>query len=75
MNEDQIVDIWNLFKHYLDKKQVDIIAEKYVDLLADYGTDDIAFKEILGNDKDLDNAIHYYLDIDLDLNDEDYEDE
>lgn len=75
MNEEQIADIWSLFKHYLDKKQVDIIAEKYVDLLADYGVDDITFKEILGNDRDLDTAIHYYLEIDSDLDDEDYEDD
>lgn len=71
MNEDQIVDVWNLFKHYLDKKQIDVIAEKFVDLLADYGVDDITLKEILGNDKDLDTAISYYLD--LDNNDDDYE--
>lgn len=71
MNEDQIVDVWNLFKHYLDKKQIDVIAEKFVDLLADYGVDDITLKEILGNDKDLDTAISYYLD--LDNNDDEYE--
>jgi hypothetical protein len=75
MNDDQIIDIWNLFKHYLDKKQVDVIAEKYVDLLADYGVDDIVFKEMLGNDRDLDNAIHYYLEIDSNLDDDNYEDE
>ena len=49
MNEEQIVDIWNLFKPNLDKKQVEITAEKFVDLLADYGIDDIGFKECLGS--------------------------
>jgi len=67
MNEEQIVDIWNLFKPNLDKKQVEIAAEKFVDLLADYGVDDIAFKDCLGNDRDLDNAIQYYLDLDAEL--------
>jgi len=43
MNEEQMLDVWNLFKEYLDKKQIDIIAEKYVDMLADYGVDDIEF--------------------------------
>lgn len=72
MNDEQIVDIWNLFKPNLDKKQVEITAEKFVDLLADYGVDDIALKECLGNDKDLDNAIQYYLDLDAEF---DYEDD
>jgi hypothetical protein len=73
MNEEQIADIWNLFKPYLDKKHVEMASEKYVDLLADYGVDDITFKELLGNDKDFDAAIQYYLDED-DL-DAVYEDE
>lgn len=74
MNDAQIADIWNLFKEYLDKKQVELAAEKFVDLLADYGVDDITFKELLGNDRYLDSAINYYLDLDADP-DEDYEDE
>ena len=72
MNEEQISDIWSLFKPYLDKKQIDIIAEKFVDLLADYGIDDITFKDSLGTDSDLDSAINYYLDLDED--DDDYDD-
>jgi hypothetical protein len=76
MNEEQISDIWNLFKNYLDKKQMDVIAEKFVDLLADYGVDDITMKECLGSDKDLDLAIQYYLEDDSDIDyyddDEDY---
>ena len=73
MNEEQMLDVWNLFKEYLDKKQMDIISEKYVDMLADYGVDDIQFKSMLGNDKDLDSAINYYLemdDVDLDAYDD-----
>lgn len=66
MNEEQIVDIWSLFKEYLDKKQIDILAEKYVDLLADYGISDEVFKESLGTDSVLDEAIGYYLEIDAD---------
>jgi hypothetical protein len=74
MNEEQIIDVWNLFKNYIDKKQVEVIAEKFVDMLADYGVDDITMKELLGNDKDLDNAITYYLDLDnVDYEDDDWE--
>ena len=67
MTEDQIADIWTLFKPNLDKKQVELTA---VDLLADYGVDDIVLKDTLGNDKDLDNAIQYYLDLDEDEEDD-----
>jgi hypothetical protein len=74
MNEEQIADIWTLFKEYCDKKQIDIIAEKYVDLLADYGISDETFKEVLGHDVDLDHAVGYYLEIDADIYTEDEED-
>ena len=31
----QIVELWNFFKEYIDRKQpMDLIAEKFVDLLA-----------------------------------------
>jgi hypothetical protein len=62
MNEDNIAEIWALFKEYLDKKQIEIVAEKYVDLMADYGVSDITLKESLGVDSALDEAIVYYLD-------------
>ena len=53
-----------------------ISSEKFIDLLADYGIDDISFKDCLGHDKDLDAAILYYLDLDADVDDYDeYEDE
>lgn len=64
MKETQIVEIWSLFKEYLDKKTLEMVAEKYVDLLADYGIDDFILKEAMGVDSDLDNAIGYYLDMD-----------
>ena len=64
MELEQAVDVWNLFKEYVDKKQVELVAEKYVDLLADHGVDDQQMKELLGNDNHLDEAIGYYLDED-----------
>lgn len=72
MDETQIADIWNLFKEYLDKKHIDLAAEKFVDLLADYGVDDITFKEVTGTDRYLDSAINYYLELD---DDSDYDEE
>jgi hypothetical protein len=70
-----VADIWNLFKEYLDKKQIELAAEKYVDLLADYGVNDMTLKDAMGNDKFLDHAINYYLDLDeVDVDDEDRDD-
>ena len=43
MTEEQIIDIWGVFKEYIDKKQLEVVDEKYVDLLADYGTGDDTF--------------------------------
>jgi hypothetical protein len=72
MEEREIADVWMMFKEYMDKKQVDIAAERYVDLLADYGVDDEQFKSVLGTDAVLDHAINYYLELDEDLDDEDF---
>ena len=71
MNEEFVADLWELFKEYLDKKHIEIAAEKYVDTLIDYGMDDIQLQGMLGVDKTLDAAIQYYLEMDQD----DYEDE
>ena len=73
MNEEQIVDVWGLFKEYVDKKNLEVAAEKYVDMLADYGVQDETFISVLGNDAMLDTAINYYLELDEDDVDEDNE--
>lgn len=64
MNEEQVADIWMLFKEYLDKKHVEMAAEKFVDTVIDYGFDDVQLKELLGTDKHLDAAIQYCLELD-----------
>jgi len=64
MDESHVVDFWILFKEYLDKKNVEIAAERFVDLLADYGVSDETLQESLGSCPILDQAITYYLDID-----------
>ena len=71
MDESQIVDVWTVFKEYMDKKNLDIAAERFVDLLADYGVDDHTLTQVLGSDNTLDNAINYFLDFDA----ENYEDD
>lgn len=62
LNETQIGDIWMLFADYIDKKQMEVAAERYIDLLADYGVSDRTLQNATGVDSTLDSAIDYYLD-------------
>jgi hypothetical protein len=71
MNEEQIAEVWTLFKEYIDKKQIEIVAEKFIDLIVDQGADDETIKACLGHDSVLDSAIDYYLDLDNDPYDDD----
>jgi len=64
MNEEIAADLWNLFKEYLDKKHVEMAAERYVDMLADYGMSEVQLQDMMGNSKRLDTAIQYYLELD-----------
>jgi hypothetical protein len=73
LNETQIGDIWLNFVEYLDKKQLENVAERYIDLLADFGVSDKVMKGAVGIDDTLDQAIGYYLD-DEDEDDSNYKD-
>ena len=66
MNEDQIADIWMMFKEYLDKKTQDVAAERFIDLLADLGVSDKVLEAAIGHDVVLDDAISYYFDDNVD---------
>jgi hypothetical protein len=74
LNETQIGDIWMLFADYIDKKQLEAAAERYIDLLADYGISDRVLQNATGVDGTLDNAIDYYLDEEDAADDEEDED-
>jgi hypothetical protein len=62
LNETQIGDIWLLFSDFIDKKQMEAVAERYVDLLADHGVSDKVMQGASGVDPILDQAIDYYMD-------------
>ena len=72
LNETQVGDIWLNFVEYIDKKQLETVAERYVDLLADFGVPDKVFQAATGVDEILDQAIGYYLNEDDD-DGEDYD--
>ena len=62
LSEDNIIDIWTGLKEFFDKKSIETVASKYVDILADNGVSDHVFRAAIGGDEDLDEAIEYYLD-------------
>jgi hypothetical protein len=73
LNETQIGDVWLNFVEYLDKKQLETVAERYIDLLADFGVSDRTLQNATGVDEILDQAIAYYLNEDEGVaDDEDY---
>lgn len=72
LNETQIGDIWLLFADYIDKKQTEAAAERYVELLADYGTSDRMLQSAMGVDSTLDQAIEYYLEDESEGDEDDY---
>ena len=74
MDGSQILEFWQVFKEYIDKKHIETVAERYVDLCADFGTDDEAFRDALGSDNELDKAIGYYLEEDVELDEDTEED-
>lgn len=71
LTESQIGELWMLFADYIEKKQIDVVAERYVELLADFGVRDRVLQNIIGTDAVLDQAITYYLDNDDDIDDDD----
>jgi hypothetical protein len=71
LNETQIGDIWLNFVEYLDKKQLETVAERYIDMLADFGVSDRVMQAATGVDEILDQAIAYYLNEDEDAEPED----
>jgi hypothetical protein len=73
LNETQVGDIWLNFVEYIDKKQLETCAERYIDLLADFGVPDRVLQSATGVDDILDQAIGYYLnDDETEDDDEDY---
>jgi hypothetical protein len=70
MNENQIADIWMLFKEHLDRKVIHSVAEQYITMLMDHEVSEKQIENAIGFDDVLDEAISEQLEI---LSDEDEE--
>lgn len=61
MDETYIGEIWSLFREYIEKKNINTAAEKFVDLLSDNGVEDEQLRSVMGIDPTLDDVISEYL--------------
>lgn len=57
MEEQLIIEIWDLFKEYIPAKNMDIAANHFVDFLVDKDVDTDTLESLQGLDNHLDDAI------------------
>jgi hypothetical protein len=57
MEEDLIIEIWDLFKEYIPGKNIDIAANHFVDFLVDKDVSTATLESLQGLDNHLDEAI------------------
>lgn len=74
MEEQQIIDIWEMFKEYISEKNRDTAANQYVDFLVGQDIDTNILEGLKGYDPHLDQAIDLVLDENKDADSDDEED-
>jgi hypothetical protein len=57
MEEQLIIEIWDLFKEYIPAKNMDIAANHFVDFLSDHDVGTGVLASLQGMDSHLDDAI------------------
>jgi hypothetical protein len=81
MDEQLIIEIWDLFKEYIPGKNMETAANHFVDFLVDKDVDTSTLEGLQGLDNHLDEAIKALLreeegydneEEELDFDDEDY---
>ena len=76
MEIQMLIDMWGLVKAYVNVKERDVVATKFVDIALDNGIAEEELKELIGLDDELDEAVREMLDADEEQNDEyDYSDD
>lgn len=75
MEEQLIIEIWDLFKEYIPAKNMDIAANHFVDFLVDKDVDTGVLEGLQGLDNHLDEAIKVLLREEAGYDDEDDEEE
>jgi hypothetical protein len=70
MEIQMLIDMWGLVKAYVNVKERDVVATKFVDIALDNGIAEEELKELIGLDDELDEAVREMLDADEQHNDE-----
>ena len=58
MDEDLIVEVWDIFREYIPDKNKETAANHYIDMLLGKDVDPETLKGLLGYDPNLDDAIN-----------------
>ena len=74
MEEDYIIEVWDIFKEYISDKNKDIAANHFVDFLVGKDVSTRTLESITGFDPHLDEAIKLVLDEDVEEDDADEDD-
>jgi hypothetical protein len=61
MDEQLIIEVWDVFKEYISEKNRDTAANQFVDFLSSKDVDENTFESLLGYDSHLDSAIELIL--------------
>jgi hypothetical protein len=74
MEEDLIIEVWDVFKEYISDKNKETAASHFVDMLIGKDVETSVLKSIMGYDAYLDDAITLATadDIDEDFEEDDY---
>jgi hypothetical protein len=75
MEEDLIIEIWDVFKEYISDKNKEVAANHFVDMLLGKDVDGTVLKGLIGYDSFLDDAINLALEDEFSGEDEDSYDE
>lgn len=77
MEEDLIIEVWDIFKEYISDKNKDTAANHFVDFLVGKDVETSVLEAVMGYDSHLDDAIKLVLDSELEdddgLDDTDYD--
>jgi len=65
-----LIDMWGLVKAYVNVKERDVVAIKFVDIALDNGIAESELKELIGLDDELDTAVREILEPDEEESDE-----
>lgn len=75
MEEDLIIEIWDVFKEYIPDKNKEVAANHFIDMLIGQDVEPGVLKALQGYDGHLDEAINLALQDDFQEEDESYDED